>query len=136
MTPRALRAARAGAIAGLLAGLSLRLLLALYDMAQGGDPSAAISRWSILDLDHGPAVVSGLLTYLLLSTVLGALFGAVVWRLTLWPTIVVGMAWGALVWLVGASTRSALVGVPSRILFGLGLALMFWVTERGERSRR
>ncbi|HEX5690852.1 MAG TPA: DUF6789 family protein [Roseiflexaceae bacterium] len=104
-----------GAIAGLIGGLSMALVGAIISASIGGDiwleskQIAAIVYGSAAaaqpGFEAGPVLV-GTLLHLLISTVLGALFGIVTRRIfhltsEFGTLLMAGLIYGMLIWLVG-----------------------------------
>lgn len=96
-----LRTLRQGALAGLVAGLVVALLL-IVDYGPGSS-LRAIARWFALDTP-GTGRIVGFLLMLLLGAVFGLLFGLIVerWQPRLGRWLLTGLALGLLWWVLGA----------------------------------
>src|SRR5262245_11097934 len=96
-----------GVIAGFIAGVGLRLLFLIVDLAQGNDlwqgmKFAAAPFLGLRAMQPGPdagAVALGLLCHFAVSIGWGAGFGALAHGLARVPTVLFGLLWGVVVWL-------------------------------------
>ena len=101
------RAIGGGAVAGIIGGLAMAVLLLILTVARGGDAWVALKgagtpflgRRAALPGFDGVAVLVGLLCHLAVSTIWGALFGTIVYGLGAGPTMLMGLVWGFVVWL-------------------------------------
>lgn len=151
------QALRGGVIAGLSGGLVLTLFMIFMNLATGRDvwmglKIAAFPFLGERTLLPGPdtgAVLLGLLSHFLVAAIWGTIFGFLVFGLDRLSTIVLGVLFGIIVWLVmyyivlpivgaGALVRGAPVGMAvfQHLLFGVVVAAAFMPFQRAVRHIR
>jgi hypothetical protein len=145
------RAAGGGALAGLLSGLVLAVVLVMINVSSGG------SLWTPLKFAGAPllgerammpgfdavGVLVGVGTHLAVSAFWGLTFGVVFFGGSRGLTLLAGLAWGFVVWLVmhfgvmplvglGAAARQSPYGIAilEHLLFGVVLAVAFLPFQR------
>jgi hypothetical protein len=140
----------AGAFAGVVAGLLIRGVLSFHDLAttdEAGRSLAPIGAWLVgggAAKSDGGLVATGLIVHLLLAACIGAILGALMYRLSAVPTALIGVAAAALAYygvgyfllrVPGASPRPHVVMACSRLgfgaLFALGFLLLYPGLARG-----
>ena len=139
------RAATGGAIAGLVAGIFTSVFLALTNAAKGHDVLQGLKFAGVPLLgkralepgfDH-VAIVIGVFDHLVISMAWGFLFGLLFFGLSKGLTLLAGVLWGFVVWVVMLYVALPVLGFPpggnnpvpvaifTHILFAVVLALVF-----------
>jgi Family of unknown function (DUF6789) len=140
-----------GIVAGLVAGIVLAVAMIAMAIANHGDP------WIVLKGAGTPflhdraaqpgfdasAVALGVLVHLAIAIAWGAVFGLVCYGIPKAATIVAGMAYGVIVWLVMyhlvlpavgmgevAASRPLAAAILAHVGFGLVLAIVFLPFQR------
>lgn len=140
-----------GISAGLVAGLVLWIVLMVLTAAQGG------TVWSVMKGAAAPfigteagspqfawgPVLLGTLVHFAISAAWGAFFGVLAYGLTRGATVLAGIGWGLVVWLVmyyvvlplaglGAVVASSpvMMAILTHLIFGLALGLAFLPYQR------
>jgi hypothetical protein len=150
-------AALGGVAAGIIGGLAVAALMAMTSATSGRDPWAGMKgaalpflgqRATLPGLDVG-AVLLGLASHFTVSIAWGVLFGLLVYGVRRSWTVVLGLAWGLVVWLgmyyvvlpllglgeLAARVPPAMAAV-SHAYFGLFVGLGFLPFQRPPRRPR
>lgn len=114
------RAAKGGAIAGLVAGLFTSVFLAIMNAAQGRDVLQGLKFAGVPVLgkralepgfDH-VAIVIGVFDHLVISMAWGFFFGLLFFGLSKGMTMLAGVFWGLVVWIVMLYVALPVLGFP------------------------
>jgi hypothetical protein len=148
------RALGGGVVAGVLAGVALALVLVAMAIAAGHDawmPLKGAAAPLLQDRAQAPgfdaeAIGVGIAGHFAISIVWGVLFAAIFYGLSRGATILAGVAWGFVVWLVmyyavlpalglaeHANAAPVADAVLLHVLFGFVLAIGFLPFQRHER---
>lgn len=139
-----------GVVAGITGGVVLTIVLAIATVASRQDLWPAFKGAAFPFLHErahqpgfdGAAVLLGLICHLAVSIAWGVLFAAIFFGLSRGPTLLAGLVWGMVVWLVMYFVVGPLVGLPQmakgpmtmpiimHLIFGFTIAVAFLPFQR------
>jgi hypothetical protein len=145
------RAASGGALAGILSGIVLAIYLVVMSITEGGDMWQPLKGAGFPFLGERAfqpgfdltAVLVGVGAHLGVSMIWGLLFGVLFYGASKLGTLVLGAAWGVVVWLVMYYLVLPIAGIAnmpetvplkeavlSHVIFGVALAMAFLPYQR------
>jgi hypothetical protein len=139
-----------GVVAGIIGGVVLAIMLAIGALAKRQDLWPVFKAAAAPFLKErafqpgfdGPAILLGVICHFAVSIVWGVLFAVIFFGLPRGPTVVWGLVWGFVVWLVMYYVVMPIAGLPltatepselpiiSHVFFGLAVALGFLPFQR------